>query len=59
MDSELYCLFCGSEMDYDTEKKYAECLSCEAYFHLEIDKGCIRGVKIARCGKECSCVQER
>ena len=56
MSVGFYCFFCGSEMDYDTEAKYAECLSCEAYFHLEIDKGCIRGVKIARCGKECSCV---
>ena len=56
--TELFCFFCGSEIDYDIELKYAECLLCEAYFELEVEKGCIRDIKIAWCGKECSCVQE-
>ena len=55
MDAELYCLFCSSEMDYDIEDKYAECMAmnCGAYFHLEVEGGLIIGCKVARQPKEC------
>jgi len=59
MDLDPFCFFCGSEMDFDLDDAYAKCvaMSCGAYFHLEVEKGCVRGLKVITCGKECTCVK--